>query len=243
MNTHSQPKYYLSQNVFCCLSQSFLVFLDLHRDEYICLPQEQSAAILSQFLPHTDTNQKEDPNSSKPQIKQIIEEMVDRGILTEKKQQGRTFQPTKITLPTTDLVGYDYGKKPHIRIRDVFHYFKTMITVSFWLKWRSTEQIMTRLKKRSEKHSHDTGAAEEQRIRDLIEIFKNLRPLFFTAKDHCLFDSFALIEFLSSYDIYPNWVFGVKMSPFAAHCWVQQGDLLLNDSLDHINLFSPIMKA
>ena len=35
-------------------------------------------------------------------------------------------------------------------------------------------------------------------------------------------------------------VFGVTM-PFAAHCWVQQGDVVLNDALDRVLRFRPIM--
>lgn len=32
-------------------------------------------------------------------------------------------------------------------------------------------------------------------------------------------------------------VFGVKLDPFSAHCWVQIGDLLLNDRADQVARF------
>jgi hypothetical protein len=35
-------------------------------------------------------------------------------------------------------------------------------------------------------------------------------------------------------------MFGVMTRPFKAHCWVQIEDVVLNDSLDHVRLFTPI---
>jgi hypothetical protein len=36
-------------------------------------------------------------------------------------------------------------------------------------------------------------------------------------------------------------VMGVSGRPFAAHCWVQVGDRVVNDTLDHVILFTPIL--
>lgn len=35
-------------------------------------------------------------------------------------------------------------------------------------------------------------------------------------------------------------VFGVKLDPFAAHCWVERGDVLLNDRPERVERFAPI---
>jgi hypothetical protein len=56
-----------------------------------------------------------------------------------------------------------------------------------------------------------------------------------------LFDSLALVHFLRGFGFHPQWVFGVKLDPFGAHCWVQQDGGLLNDELDRTTLFTPIM--
>ena len=56
---------------------------------------------------------------------------------------------------------------------------------------------------------------------------------------HCLMDSLALLHFLP-----PSpkllLVFGVKLDPFGAHCWVQRDDVLLNDSKDLVAPFQPV---
>jgi hypothetical protein len=51
----------------------------------------------------------------------------------------------------------------------------------------------------------------------------------------------ALSEFLALRDASARWVFGVQFAPFAAHCWLQQGDVVFNDNVEHVRRFTPIM--
>jgi hypothetical protein len=78
-------------------------------------------------------------------------------------------------------------------------------------------------------------------VQELVAAFAFLRPYFFAAKDACLFDALALSEFLAAYRIHPRWVFGVQARPFAAHCWLQLNGVVLNDTLDHVRRYAPIM--
>lgn len=57
---------------------------------------------------------------------------------------------------------------------------------------------------------------------------------------NCLLDSLALLEWLGPTRAATSLVFAVKLDPFAAHCWVQAGNLLLNDRLDAIARFHPV---
>lgn len=61
-----------------------------------------------------------------------------------------------------------------------------------------------------------------------------LRPL-------CLPDSIAFLWFAMRRGHAPRLVFGVEAFPFTAHCWVQDGDVILTDALDHAGRFKPIM--
>jgi hypothetical protein len=38
-------------------------------------------------------------------------------------------------------------------------------------------------------------------------------------------------------------VIGVKLNPFAAHCWLQVGDVVLNDLPERVAAFTPILTA
>ncbi len=50
-----------------------------------------------------------------------------------------------------------------------------------------------------------------------------------------------MVHFLGAEGIHPDWVFGVKTEPFDAHCWVQHGEIVLNDAPDRVRQYSPIL--
>jgi hypothetical protein len=51
----------------------------------------------------------------------------------------------------------------------------------------------------------------------------------------------VLLEYLAWYRIFPTWVFGVQTRPFAAHCWLQHENIVLNDTVEHVTRYTPIM--
>ncbi|HWQ85386.1 lasso peptide biosynthesis B2 protein [Brevundimonas sp.] len=57
----------------------------------------------------------------------------------------------------------------------------------------------------------------------------------------CLQRAFQIRRVLARRGIHPDWVFGVRTWPFAAHCWLQIGDLVIADTLDRVNRYTPIM--
>ena len=76
----------------------------------------------------------------------------------------------------------------------------------------------------------DVLAQQFARLRRLLP----LRPL-------CLPDSIAFLWFVMRRGHAPRLVFGVEAFPFTAHCWVQDGDTVLTDALDHAGRFRPIL--
>lgn len=58
---------------------------------------------------------------------------------------------------------------------------------------------------------------------------------------NCLLDSLALLAILARRGIGCELVFGVKLDPFAAHCWLEANGVVLNDSTDTISSFKPIL--
>ncbi|MFL6603958.1 MAG: lasso peptide biosynthesis B2 protein [Steroidobacteraceae bacterium] len=83
-------------------------------------------------------------------------------------------------------------------------------------------------------------AFDFERAHLLTSVFNSLR-LFFPRPYQCLFDSLALINFLARFKLYPDWVFGVIAEPFDAHCWVQADGVVLNDTIERVSAFTPIM--
>jgi hypothetical protein len=106
------------------------------------------------------------------------------------------------------------------------------------LKWRPIEAVVARVEQRKQRaeSKFDLDAA-----RPIVKAFLYLRPLFFTSKDECLFDSLVLIELLASHRLFPLWLFGVSTNPFRAHSWVQAGEHVLNDQPERVCRFTPIL--
>ena len=80
---------------------------------------------------------------------------------------------------------------------------------------------------------------------DLLKLarrFNAARPLVPVTRN-CLSDSLACLEFLLSRRACADLVFGVKLSPFAAHAWVQTDDLILNDHVDYVSEYTPVLVA
>ncbi|HWU72473.1 MAG TPA: lasso peptide biosynthesis B2 protein [Sphingomonas sp.] len=83
------------------------------------------------------------------------------------------------------------------------------------------------------------GMASSGCIAVLAQAFSRYRRLVPLA-NKCLPDTLAFLRFAARRGHYPRLVFGVEAWPFAAHCWAQAGELVLNDVLDHARSFSPI---
>ena len=59
----------------------------------------------------------------------------------------------------------------------------------------------------------------------------------------CLQRSFQLRRLLLAHGVQTDWIFGVRTWPFAAHCWLQIGDMVVGDSLARVKGYTPIMAA
>jgi hypothetical protein len=59
----------------------------------------------------------------------------------------------------------------------------------------------------------------------------------------CLVRSFVLLRFLQRCGHDARWVFGVRTWPFAAHCWLQLGDTALDDTLERLCAYQPILSV
>ncbi|MGJ4802910.1 lasso peptide biosynthesis B2 protein [Luteimonas sp. SDU82] len=70
--------------------------------------------------------------------------------------------------------------------------------------------------------------------------FAARRPLV-PINNRCLLDSLSLVAFLARRQLAAKIVFGVVRSPFSAHCWVQAGDLVLNDTVGNVSSHTPIL--
>lgn len=63
----------------------------------------------------------------------------------------------------------------------------------------------------------------------------------FPHSGRCLARSLAFMTLCHRTAFYPSLVFGVRTNPFLAHCWIEADGCVLNDTLEEVGTFSPIM--
>ncbi|MFC5342938.1 lasso peptide biosynthesis B2 protein (plasmid) [Brevundimonas staleyi] len=117
--------------------------------------------------------------------------------------------------------------------------FLNQMTARASLKLFRLGKIVERIERRRPIVSHHNPAGSEELERSVARACQVVRRLT-AAKDQCLTSSIAMLNVLASQRTFPNLVFGIKAAPFEAHCWVQSGTRVLNDTLENIGLYTPI---
>jgi hypothetical protein len=97
------------------------------------------------------------------------------------------------------------------------------------------------LKRQRSLHGDEHFASTLQRAKELTTIYEALRIWAYTARDACLLDSLMLADFLRRQQIPAHLLIGVATKPFSAHAWVQLDNFVLNDTVERVQGFTPIL--
>jgi hypothetical protein len=234
-------RYALASHVFVCVSGEHLVLLDVKEDRYWALDALQTSG-LAPLVPGwpVANDAREDSADPSPETAGAVEVLQSRGILLDSIRAGKDATPVRAVPPANELVS-ETETSSGSRQGNWFAFFTASAFAKFAMRTWPFERVIARVRRRKERVGPQAGKLDVERARKLVEAFGRYRIFMFTSKNECLYDSFALIEFLHRYGIYPDWVFGVQTRPFAAHCWVQHGDIVFNDTVEHVSGYTPIM--
>jgi hypothetical protein len=111
------------------------------------------------------------------------------------------------------------------------------ITARIALRTRPLKMTLDRLAARRERVASSAPASSLEALARQFGQLRRLLPL----RPLCLPDSIAFLWFVARRGHAPRLVFGVEAFPFTAHCWVQDGSVVLTDALDHASRFKPIL--
>jgi transglutaminase-like putative cysteine protease len=231
-------QYALPHHVFVCLDGEHVVFLDIKQDRYLAVPAAKTAALstIVPGWPAGDTSSGDAPEAAQaPAPDELARSLVKRGLLTE---HGKNAAPVRIVRPTTSALSDDDEERPAIRFVTAAAFAWSALIALFAVRCWSFERLVRRVELRNVRRGR---SLDINRARALAATFVYLRPFLFSARDACLLESFAFLEFLNLHGIHARWVFGVQARPFGAHCWVQHEDVVLNDSVERVGAFTPIM--
>jgi hypothetical protein len=239
------PSFRFKPHAFACRVRDQVIVLDLRKDSYFGLDPEQ-AAILGKLVEGWPVPAKHGADSQCPPASEALQTMLDDGLLTSNPDDGKPTVTVDLPTPTRALID-GYGDA--LSALPLTHAPKFLLAVlkARWLLRRvPLESIANRVVTRRRRYTASdrqsaTGPFDVSRARSLVQAFQTLRPILFTSGNECLFDSLALIEFLAAHRIFPQWVFGVAIDPFCAHCWLQDGHIVVNDTPEYVCDYTPIM--
>lgn len=234
------PQYALAGHVFVCLQGEHVVFLDVHNDRYFALEAGKTSALgaLVPGWPVSAANHPELNSGGDVVDSSVLTQLLDRGLLSADARAGKAATPVAVEPIDDELSADAYEESCGIGVATAGGFIASAIRASCMLRFLGFERVVRRVRRRNQRPDR---TFDRTRVHELVAQFAALRPFFFTAKDMCLFEAFALSEFLARADVFPRWVFGVQARPFAAHCWLQHGGTVLNDTAEHVSRYKPIM--
>jgi hypothetical protein len=224
-------EYFLAPHVhFCCRGDAF-VFLDLKQDDYM-LVNGRTATAFKKLLDHQLTQ-------ATSQFAAELQELLDGGLLTTDARAGKSLSAARAELAQEPLIDPEAVPQGWPRALHLARFLSACTTAVIRLRWGHIQQTVNAVANRKRRHAPRTPF-DIDKARELTATFQTLRTLF--PRDYlCLFDSLALLEFLARYDVYPTWVFGVRLEPWGAHCWVQEGQFMFNEGVEEAASYTPIM--
>lgn len=233
-----QREYALADYAFICFEGRHCVVLDVRHDNYICIPRAE-VELLGPWLRGWSGRPQMQSKEMPPDAAGHVQELLAAEILVSASARSKDFAPCAIKPATAAIALAERVPVAALLGR----------ALPFVAAARAAHKALTRMKLEQTveavRRRNDAGRAigrkeDLQTLTDLVSTFYLLRP-FFNRDYLCLFDSLSLMNFLARFGFFPSWTFGVQSEPFAAHCWVQHGELLLNDSVDEVLPYTPIM--
>jgi hypothetical protein len=163
-------------------------------------------------------------------------------MLVRDPQIGKPAVPVVTPRAARGLVEFDLDSRSRTGAALLGRFGRSYLRAQLALKLRPIQSIVEAARDRKARRTkRGLGEPDPVRLQALVNAFTRMRPLFYTRRSACLLDSLTLMHFLGAEGIHPQWVFGVKTEPFDAHCWVQHGELVLNDVPDRVRQYSPIL--
>lgn len=237
-------RYFIPRHVHFASEGDAVIFLDLHLDRYSMLLGSKAHAFNALISASYDSKYAViRPDFSRIQrghyIYQELVSDLSKSTLITSDQNTAAFRRKPIQLPDRNLMESQEFTDTHISTHDFLRFVNACFVSKTRLKFSTLERIIHIIDRRKV-NCHSTTSMDLNGLRRVTAIYRRLRPLI--PWDYlCLFDSLSLIEFLAYYQLFPSWVFAVRLDPWAAHCWVQHEGLAVNEDADVTQTFLPIM--
>ncbi len=211
---------YLAHDVHVAKIDEDLVFLDVRADAYTCAP---GAAAGWRSRPYGLEIDDAD----------LVEMLLEAGILTQAKPPhvARPY-PAR---PIADLMR---GAPTTPTSADWWSLAAASLAMTTQFRGRPLGALVGRARRRGA--PRDAALEPDDALLARSAAFARLLP-WSPLQGACLFRAFMQLAFLGEQSREALWVFGVRTWPFEAHCWLQAGGVVLDDTVDNVTSYTPIL--
>lgn len=198
-----------------------LVFLDVIADTYFCLGGASEAIALG---PHGQVDVGHDDMAA---------QLMDAGLLSRCSNAPSVALPPRPTLS----IRLDGTRRIPMSLGVGFAAVRVTLSVGRTFARSAFSRLLEGPAASASAHAAPTVALVEA-----VAQFERLRP-WLPLQGECLLRSYHLRAFLRTQGLDALWVFGVRTWPFSAHCWLQAGETVLDEDLERLTAYHPILAA
>lgn len=210
----------LAPGVGFCFAGDQLIFLDLRTDRYLALRGERRAAF--ERLRAREQNDSE-----------AMTGLLGTGLFVRTDGENN-LEPVDVKVPTTDLAA---RRRSVIRLPMVAAAARDL----YWARRAlAPDRLASTVADLQHQKRTKSSDPDPSAIAEIAAGYASARTLV-PVPPRCLVDSLALFRLILRYDFAPAMIFGVRLAPFAAHCWLQSTEHVLTGSVDDAHNFTPIL--
>lgn len=209
-----------------CEVEGHLIFLDIQNDRYFRLTERVESAFVKYL----------GGDCSEIGVRELIERQI---LIDGPDDFGHT--PSSFAETPTLSAMEEAVSANKTSVSAALDAITAVCSTHLQLKTKRLKRVLDRLASYREKRTSLASVSErgESQVLDASAAFRSAR-LYVPVDTCCLLDSIAMVKFLAKRGFHANLVFGVTGDPFSAHCWVQHGTTVLNDTVGHVLAHTPI---
>jgi len=220
--------WHLNEDISYCQLDGRLFFLDIKQDRYFQLSRSLEQSFLH-FL--------KAPNAADIDVSALFKHSFPSPAagLTRSKTAPEFTLPNQSVLET-------FGLEARVSPGMALGVFVAVAVMRWQLKKRRLKSILDGLSEYRCARMSSAVSSEadiQQRVVEAATVFNRVRP-YVPIETRCLIDSLSMVRFLAKLGLPAHLVMGVACDPFSAHAWVQQGQLVLNDTVGNARAHVPI---
>jgi hypothetical protein len=198
-----------------------IVVLDSAADSYLCLPDGASLIALGR-----------DGRTLTPADDAVADALIAAGLA----QGGAPAQPGSGPPPALPTQGLPDAGRLAVGWRDALTLAACVLDVLVHYRGRPFAAILAFAGAGRARARRRVARADVVTLAQRFQVAAVWLPI----PRKCLARSFALLRFLQRSGHDARWVFGVRTWPFGAHCWLQVGDVVLDDLPERLVQYRPI---